>query len=52
MPAMKETIIAAHGILPILEVLESCSQRDVVCNLLKIINAVCRKPIIAKETHS
>ncbi len=39
-PEMKSVIITAHGMLPILEVLETCNRRDVVLRLLKIVNAV------------
>lgn len=40
-PEMKDTIVNAHGLLPILEVLETCINRDVILKLLKICNAVC-----------
>lgn len=33
-------IISAHGMLPILEILDTCRRRDVISNLLKIVNAV------------
>ena len=36
----KSVIISAHGVLPILEILEDCMRLDVVLNLLKIINAI------------
>ena len=36
----KSIIISAHGVLPILEILEDCKRLDVVLNLLKIINAI------------
>jgi len=36
----KSVIISAHGILPILEILEDCMRLDVVLNLLKIVNAI------------
>jgi hypothetical protein len=39
-PEMKSVIISAHGMLPILEILETCSRRDVIPRLLKIVNAV------------
>lgn len=40
LPETKNIIVSAHGILPILEILDSCRNRDVVSNLLKIVNAV------------
>ena len=36
----KSVIISAHGMLPMLEILEYCSRLDIILNLLKIINAV------------
>ncbi|KPI37627.1 Cytokinesis protein sepH [Cyphellophora attinorum] len=36
----KSIIISAHGVLPMLEILEDCKRLDVVLNLLKIINAI------------
>lgn len=39
-PEIKDNIIGAHGMLPILEVLESCTVREVILKLLKIVNAV------------
>lgn len=36
----KSVIISAHGVLPILEILEDCMRLDVVLNLLKIVNAI------------
>lgn len=39
-PDLKGIIISAHGMLPILEVLELCTRRDVIVRLLKIVNAI------------
>lgn len=39
-PETKDNIISAHGMLPILEVLETCNNRDVILKLLKIVNAL------------
>lgn len=39
-PGTKGVIISAHGMLPILEILEDCSRLDIVLNLLKIVNAI------------
>lgn len=40
MPETKSVIMSAHGMLPILEILDTCRRRDVISNLLKIVNAV------------
>ncbi|KAL1968784.1 hypothetical protein VTN77DRAFT_1145 [Rasamsonia byssochlamydoides] len=40
LPETKSIIISAHGMLPILEILETCRRRDVIFNLLKIVNAI------------
>ncbi|KAI9850157.1 MAG: hypothetical protein M1838_006044 [Thelocarpon superellum] len=39
-PDTKSVIISAHGMLPILEILETCSRRDVILRLLKVVNAI------------
>ena len=39
-PETKGVIISAHGVLPILEILEDCMRLDIVLNLLKIVNAI------------
>ena len=39
-PEMKSVIISSHGLLPILEVLENCQDRDIILQLLKIINII------------
>ncbi|KAI5802119.1 hypothetical protein FPQ18DRAFT_383141 [Pyronema domesticum] len=39
-PETKDNVISAHGMLPILEVLETCTKREVILKLLKIINAL------------
>ncbi|KAK2739121.1 hypothetical protein FQN57_006687 [Myotisia sp. PD_48] len=40
MPETKTVIMSAHGMLPILEILDTCRRRDVISNLLKIVNAI------------
>ncbi|KAL8711288.1 MAG: hypothetical protein Q9220_004185 [cf. Caloplaca sp. 1 TL-2023] len=40
LPETKNVIISAHGMLPILEILETCRHRDVIFNLLRIVNAI------------
>ncbi|MCJ1380240.1 hypothetical protein MMC17_003343 [Xylographa soralifera] len=39
-PETKSVIITAHGMLPILEILESCRRRDIIFNLLRIVNLI------------
>lgn len=39
-PDTKSVIISAHGMLPILEILETCRHRDILYNLLKIMNTI------------
>ena len=40
LPETKNVIISAHGMLPMLEILESCRNRELIFNLLKIINLI------------
>ncbi|KAL9596418.1 MAG: hypothetical protein Q9219_005802 [cf. Caloplaca sp. 3 TL-2023] len=40
LPDTKNVIISAHGMLPILEILETCRHRDIIFNLLRIVNAI------------
>ena len=40
LPETKGVIISAHGMLPILEILESCRHRDIIFNLLRIVNTI------------
>ena len=40
LPDIKSVIISAHGMLPILEILETCRHRDVIFNLLRIVNGL------------
>ncbi|KAI1970674.1 Protein kinase of the Mitotic Exit Network [Ophidiomyces ophidiicola] len=40
LPETKNVIIGAHGMLPILEILDTCRRRDVISNLLKIVNSI------------
>ncbi|KAI5292872.1 hypothetical protein KEM55_007450, partial [Ascosphaera atra] len=40
LPETKSIIVSAHGLLPILEILDTCRHRDVISNLLKIVNAI------------
>jgi serine/threonine protein kinase len=45
----KSVIISAHGVLPILEILEDCKRLDVVLNLLKIVNAIIYNDVEVQE---
>ena len=40
-PEMQGQMVSSHGLLAILEVLESKPARDVVLRLLQIVNLVC-----------
>ncbi|OKL58984.1 Cytokinesis protein sepH [Talaromyces atroroseus] len=40
LPETKAIIIGSHGMLPMLEILEGCRRRDIISNLLKIINSI------------
>ncbi|KAL6714967.1 Protein kinase of the Mitotic Exit Network [Lecanora helva] len=40
LPDIKVVVMSAHGMLPILEILETCRHRDVIFNLLKIVNGI------------
>lgn len=40
LPDTKNIIIGAHGMLPILEILDTCRRRDVTFYLLRIVNAI------------
>lgn len=39
-PETKSVIISAHGLLPMLEILEDCTRFDIILNLLRIINTI------------
>ncbi|KAI9811649.1 MAG: hypothetical protein M1827_005398 [Pycnora praestabilis] len=39
-PEAKNVIISAHGMLPVLEILDTCRRRDVVLRLLKVVNTI------------
>ncbi|KAK5787717.1 hypothetical protein VI817_010214 [Penicillium citrinum] len=40
LPDTKNIIIGAHGMLPILEILDTCRRRDVIFYLLRTVNAI------------
>ncbi|KAI9042572.1 serine/threonine-protein kinase [Aspergillus affinis] len=40
LPETKNIIISAHGMLPILEILDMCRRRDIILCLLRIVNAI------------
>ncbi|KAL1627655.1 Protein kinase of the Mitotic Exit Network [Neofusicoccum ribis] len=39
-PEIKNVIISSHGMLPILEILESLPRREIILDLLKIVNII------------
>ena len=39
-PDIKNVIISAHGMLPILEILETCTRPPIILRLLKIVNLI------------
>jgi hypothetical protein len=41
-PALQDHFIMSHGMLAVLEVLESAPGREVILNLLRVVNMVCR----------
>ena len=45
----KSVIISAHGMLPILEILETCRHRDVIYHLLKIVNTIIFNDVDVQE---
>lgn len=54
-PEVKNMIISAHGLLPILEILEPCtvkSRQHMILQLLKIVNAVSTYLSLAQRVHS
>ena len=46
---IKSVIISSHGMLPILEILETCRHRDVIFNLLKIVNGIIYNDVEIQE---
>lgn len=48
-PDTKSVIISAHGMLPILEILETCRHRDVLFHLLKIVNTIISHDVEIQE---
>ena len=48
-PETKSVIISAHGMLPILELLETCKRRDVILQLLKIVNNIIYNDVEIQE---
>ncbi|KAL9108663.1 MAG: hypothetical protein Q9227_006609 [Pyrenula ochraceoflavens] len=48
-PDTKGVIVGTHGMLPILEILETCFRLDIILNLLKIVNAIIFKDTEVQE---
>lgn len=49
LPETKNVIISAHGMLPILEILETCRDRDAIFLLLRIVNTTIRNDVEIQE---
>ena len=49
LPATKGVIISAHGMLPILEILETSRHRDIIFNLLRIVNTIIFEDVETQE---
>lgn len=50
---MKNLIISAHGLLPILEILEPCtvkSRQYMILQLLKVVNAVSLQSPLSRDS--
>ena len=48
-PEVKGAIVSAHGLLPILEILECAKRRDTVGRLLRIVNLIVRDDVEIQE---
>ena len=48
-PDTKSVIVSAHGMLPILEILESCKSRDTIFNLLRMVNLIIQDDVGTQE---
>ncbi|KAF2142666.1 uncharacterized protein K452DRAFT_332448 [Aplosporella prunicola CBS 121167] len=48
-PDLKNVIISSHGMLPILEILESLPRREIILNLLKIVNIIIMENVEIQE---
>lgn len=49
LPETKSVIISAHGMLPILEILETCRHRDIIFHLLRIVNLIIYNDVEIQE---
>lgn len=49
LPDTKGVIVSAHGMLPILEILEACRHRDIIFNLLRIVNTIIYEEVEIQE---
>ena len=48
-PETRSVCVSAHGMLPILEILESCKRRDIVANLLRLVNLIITDDVEIQE---
>lgn len=49
-PDIKTVIISAHGMLPILEILETCNRPHIILRLLKIVNMIIDDSVEIQES--
>lgn len=49
-PDMRSVVISSHGLLPMLEILDSCQRTDTCLRLLKIINLIILDSVEVQET--
>ena len=48
-PETRKVIISAHGMLPILEILENCRNRDIIFHLIRIVNTIIFEDVEIQE---
>ena len=48
-PETRSVIISAHGMLPILEILENCRNRDIIFHLIRIVNTIIFEDVEIQE---
>lgn len=48
-PDVKSVIVSSHGMLPILEILETCTRSDTILRLLRIVNCIISDNVEVQE---
>ena len=48
-PETRSVCVSSHGMLPILEILESCKRRDVIADLLRLVNLIILDDVEVQE---